>query len=263
MPSDPTGPTPEVVAFALEGVLAPLQSVLAWQWAWRPQGPRLGERHAQSVLRRSARTWDRRRWLGVAGRAPPADETTLREHLGETLRALAGRALPPEEREAVVRRLLHPTGEVERYPDVLPETERLAKAGRRPRAFSSLPDESARWMLQRAGLPPEMLITRAELGSAVLPSKEGYRSLGRILGAEGQRVTVVGALYWSDVRAAHRAGLRGLLVDRTGAWPDVGEGRLQGLGGLETALTALGGKASTAPPDGEPAGATLPSGDFL
>ncbi len=224
----------------VEGVLAPLESVRAWQWAWRPQGPLLGERHVQTVVRRSTRAWDHRRWLGVTGKAPPADGAALVEHLGETLRAIAQRSLPPEEGDAVVRRMLHPTGEVERYPEVAPELERLRADGVRLGAVSALPAESARWLLRRVGLDGELLVAAGDGPGPVLPAREALTAAVDRLGAGRDATAVVGSLYWSDVRAAHRAGVRGLLVDRFGAWPSVRVGRLLSGAGLRTALGTLG-----------------------
>jgi hypothetical protein len=60
-----------------------------------------------------------------------------------------------------------------------------------------------------------------------------------------------GDLLWRDARAAARAGLPSVLVDRHDAWPKVQSGRTVSLDGLEAAL-ATGGSASDAdePQDG-------------
>ena len=241
-------PQVEAVLFALEEVLLPFQSVRSWQWAWRPQGPLLGERHALTVLRRSRRAWDRRRWLGLTGKEPPADAGALAEHLAETLRALAGHGLPAAESEAVVRRIQHPTGEVERFPDVAPALARLAAAGVRLGAVSSLAAEHGRWLLRRTGLAEALLLGGSDPPGPAPPDPHAILAAVERLGAPADRTVLVGGLYWSDVRGAHRAGLRSVLVDRAGAWPHVQVGRRPSLDGLEETLRAA---AAAAPGSGE------------
>jgi FMN phosphatase YigB (HAD superfamily) len=236
----------DAVVFDLDDVLVPFHSVRLWQWAWHPQGPLLGERRAQSTLRRSLHAWDRRRWLGVAGRAAPADAAALHQHLAETLSALAGHALPAEETEAVVRRVLHPSGEVERYADVPPALDRLGQLSVKVAVLTPLPAEAASWLLRRVGLRGELLIGAGDGPGPCVPSREAFRAATERLDVPPARTAFVGDLYWSDVRAAHRAGLRGLLLDRSGAWPHVRAGRMTTLEQLEAGLSAQ--------PEDEPVG---------
>ncbi len=233
----------DAVLFDLDDVLVPFQTVGAWQWAWRPQGPILGERHARAMIRRSQRGWDRRRWQGAIGKAPPADVAALREHLTETLWAIAGHPLPPAETEAVVRRILHPQGEVERYPDVAPALESLRARGLRVGVATPLPLDAARWLVRRAGLPETILLLTGDDPGPAVPASGAFRAAVEKLASTPRRVAFVGDLFWSDARAAHRAGLRGILLDRTGAWPSVHGARIAGLDALEAAL------AAPAPPD--------------
>jgi len=257
--------TLEAVVFDIDDVLVPFLSVRSWQWAWRPQGPVLGERRTQTALRRSARAWDRRRWLGLTGKAPPADVPALREHLGATLRAVAGHAVPPEESEAVVRRMLHPAGEVERFPDVGPALERLGRTGVKLAALTPLPEESASWLLRRSGLPNLPLLGAGDRAGPSVPSREAFRSAADALGLPPERVAFVGDLYWSDVHAAQRAGLVGLLLDRAGLWPHLRAGRIVTLADVEGALASAGEPAApVGGPSGAGAGAGAgSSGDFL
>ncbi len=228
----------DAVLFDLDDVLVPFQTVGAWQWAWRPQGPILGARHAHAMIRRSQRSWDRRRWQGAIGKAPPADVAALREHLTETLWAIAGHPLPPVETEAVVRRILRPQGEIERYPDVAPTLEKLRARGLKVGVATPLPLESARWLFRRAGLPEAILLLAGDDPGPAVPAGAAFRAAVEKLASSPGRVAFVGDLFWSDARAAHRAGLRGILLDRTGAWPSVHGARIAGLDGLEAALEA-------------------------
>ncbi len=232
----PSEPPFSAVLFDLDDVLVPFHTVRAWQWAWHPQGPLLGERHAQTALRRSLHDWDRRRWRGVTGAEPAPDLAQLREHLAATLRALARHDLPPEESEAVVRRLLHPAGDVERFDDVAPALGRLERAGVRVGVLTPLPVESARWLLHRVGLSEELVVAAGDGPGPVVPAREAFRSAVDRLDGRLSRTAFVGDLYWSDVRAARRAGLAGLLLDRRESWPHVQEGRLTSLAGLDEAL---------------------------
>jgi FMN phosphatase YigB (HAD superfamily) len=232
----------DAILFDLDDVLAPFQTPNAWQWAWRPQGPVLGERRVRAAVRRALRQWDRRRWRGLTGKEPPADLAALHQHLVSTLSEIAGHALPAEETEAVVRRLMHPAGEVERFPDVEPMLRRL-EAGQIPwGVVTPLPNDAARWLLRRVGIDQSHLMLTGE-ASPILPDRTAFRSAADRMGFPHERVAFVGELFWSDTRAAARAGLPSLLLDRHEAWTKVLSGRLVNLAGLEPALAAGGSSA--------------------
>ncbi len=228
----------EAVLFDLDDVLVPFHTVRAWQWAWRPQGPLLGERRVAAALRSRLRAWDRRRWQGLTGQAPPADLAALYEHLTATLHAIAGHPLPAEESQAVVRRFLHPAGEIERYSDAAGALEMLRARDVRVGILTHLPPETARWLLHRAGIPEELLLGTGEPSGPVVPEAKAFRAAVERLGAAASRSVFVGDLLWSDVRAAHRAGLLGILLDRHDAWPHVLTDRTAALGSLEATLLA-------------------------
>ncbi len=244
------GPAPvEAVLFDLDDVLVPFQTPAAWQWAWKPQGPLLGERRVRSAVRRALKAWDHRRWLGVTGKAPPADLAALTEHLGATLTTIAGRTVPPEETAAVVRRMLHPAGEVERYPDAAPLLDRLRGHGIRTGVVTPLPAESAQWLLKRCGLSVGLLLGAGDGPAPVVPDRKAFRAAVEALGATPATTVFVGDLFWSDVRAAARSGLSSILLDRNDAWPKVQTGRIVALSGFEAALAA-GPPSSAAEPSG-------------
>ncbi len=240
------------VVLDLDDVAVPFLSPAAWQWAWKPQGPILGERRVRAAVRRALRAWDRRRWRGLSGREPPADLAALDGHLRATLTAVAGRALPVPESDAVVRRLLHPAGEVETFSDVGPALKRLEAAGVRTAIATELPAESAAWLLKRAGLAPALLRVAGD-GPRPLPDRAAFRAAADALGLPPERVAFVGDLFWSDVRAAGRAGLPAVLLDRHDAWPNVRSGRITTLDGLESALAAGGHTPDTPDAAGEDA----------
>jgi putative hydrolase of the HAD superfamily len=257
--------TVEAVVFDLDDVLVPFSTVRAWQWAWRPQGPVLGERHVQTAVRRAQHAWDRRRWSGLTGKAPPADLAALREHLGATLRAIAGHAVAAAESEAVIRRILRPAAEVEQFADVAPALQRLGRSGIKVGILTPLPLESARWLTHRVGLADGLLLGSGDPPGPSVPAREAFRAALDKLGASPERSAFVGDLYWSDVRAAQRAGLAGILLDRNGAWPHLRAGRITTLEGLDAALVARAPEDAAAPPapPGPVATGDRPSGDFL
>ena len=169
----PLGVT-EAVLFDLDDVLVPFQTPRAWQWAWRPQGPILGERHVRAMIRRSLRNWDRRRWHGAIGKEPPTDLPALRAHLAETLWAISGHPLPAEETEAVVRRFLRPQEEIERYPDVPGALERLRARGIAVGVVTPLPLESARWIVRRGGIPETLLLRTGDDPGPSVPAAAAF-----------------------------------------------------------------------------------------
>ncbi|MGA7862230.1 MAG: hypothetical protein WCB19_10320, partial [Thermoplasmata archaeon] len=61
------------VLWDFDDTLVPVHTIERWQWAWKPQGPRLNERHVRASIREGLRRWDRRRWQGLVGDLPPAD----------------------------------------------------------------------------------------------------------------------------------------------------------------------------------------------
>ncbi len=213
----PTPPSPlTAVLLDLDDTLVPWQTPAHWQWAWRPRGPLLSERHVRAALKRSLHQWDRRRWEILTGGAPPADEAAYRGFLGWTLTEIAGHPLAPEEAKAVVDRFLKPAYESERYDDSGPLLDALARRGVRVGVVSQLPQEASRLALRRAGLPETLLVPLAE-GTLPIPAAAGFKAAVAHLGAKPRSTLYVGDLFWSDVRAAARAGLVSVLIDRSDA----------------------------------------------
>jgi FMN phosphatase YigB (HAD superfamily) len=237
--------------FDLDDTIAPTQTLAMWQWAWRPRGPALTDRHVQAALRRAQHQWDRRRWRGLVGAEPAVDLEAYQQHLRETLWAIAGHSLPGPETEAVVARFLKPMGDVERYDDVLPCFARLRSAGVTVGIVTPLPRESARWILHRVQIPEELLVLAGDDASGTcLPAAAAYRLALERIHAVASESAFVGDLFWSDVRAASRLGIAAVLLDRNGTWPKVSGRRIQGLGELESSLAAApeGDAGNSAPP---------------
>ena len=244
--SDP--PAPErAVLLDLDDVLVPWNTPGHWQWAWKPQGPKLGDRHVRSAIRRTLRSWDRRRWHGLVGSDPPTDVAARHHHLEETLTAIAGRRLPEDEMGAVLRRFDHPAGEIESFEDVRPALLRLESEKVPVGVVTDLPEEAARWALRRVGLSNLPLILHAgEPAASRLPARAGFRAACERLGTPASRTLYVGDLFWSDVRAAARAGLSAFLLDRFDRFSGVEAHRIASLAELP-ALRPLGPEPSGAP----------------
>ena len=212
MPSPSSG-HPSAILFDLDDTLLPWQTLPHWQWAWRPRGPLLSERHVLAAVHRSLHAWDRRRWQGLVGEAAPTDPAALVAHLGATLNEIAGHPLPASETDAVVQRFLRPAGEIETYPDTAPALDRLRSDGFEIGVATPLPREVAEHLLRRAGLG-ELPVLVAGEATPGLPAVAAFRLAVEGLGRRPREVLYAGDLFWSDVRAAGRAGLHPILVDR-------------------------------------------------
>jgi FMN phosphatase YigB (HAD superfamily) len=226
------------VALDLEDTLVPWQTISHWQWAWRPRGPVLSERHARAAIRRQVHLWDRRRWQSVVGRAPPLDVVAYRTFLSETLAAISGHPLPEAETHAVVERFLKPAQEAESFPDAFAALRALEERHIPVGVISELPAESGRLALRRAGLPESLLVMAGDAAEPRPPSIAGFREVAKRLGAKPTQTWFVGDLFWSDVRAAARAGLTSFLIDRPGASDQVLETRIRSLAELPKLLDA-------------------------
>jgi putative hydrolase of the HAD superfamily len=240
-------PAPQrAVLFDLDDTLVPWQTLQHWQWAWRPRGPILSERHVRAAVKRSLHSWDRRRWAGLVGEQPPSDLAAYRESLGRTLEAVAGHPLPAAESEAVVERFLHPAHEFEQFPEAAAAVRSLKEMGLRVGVATSLPADIARTMLRRSGLAEELLVlSDADGAELALPKASGFRAAATRIGARPRDTWYVGDLFWSDVRAAARTGMSAILIDRTDASPRVAGPRIRSL--AEVAGVVRAGPVSEPP----------------
>ena len=235
------------VLFAIEETLVPEQTHERWQWAWRPQGPVLPERHVRAAVKRGLHAWDRRRWSGLTGAAPAVDEAAFREHLRSTLLEIAGHGLPEPEIQAVVDRFLR--APVLRPPrlEVAPTLERLRGRGIRIGAIGARPGPSGPEALKRGGLASLIdVVAGTDPAAPWPPSGAAFRSAAEAIGVPPKESAFVGGLYWSEVRAAARVGYRSVLLDPEGWWPRVEGERLTRLSGLLELLEAA--ERGPAPP---------------
>lgn len=223
----------DAVLFDLDDTLVPFQTVGRWQWAWRPHGPLLSERHARAAIRRQVHAWDRLRWASAAGRGPPADLAAYRKHLHATLAAIAGHALPATEADPVVERFMKPTSATESFADAAPCVEQLRRDGLRLGVATIFPAEVAAEFVRRAGLGDLTVVSAP--GTPELPpfpARTTFRRAAESLGTPVDRTGFVGDLFWSDFRAARRAHLVPFLLERPGYETEGEAERLQDLNEL-------------------------------
>lgn len=218
------------VLWDFDDTLIPVHTYERWQWAWKPQGPRLNERHVRASIRESLRHWDRQRWQALVSDAPPADAAAYHDMLKNMLWAIAGRSLPEAETEAVLARFPRYPGPIEPFADVRPCLEALHSRGLKMAVLVGHTGSRARELITQLHLLAWLPLV---LGDATeeprTPAPEAFESACRGLEVRPEEAAFVGDLFWSDVRAAGRAGLRGILVDRLDWWPRVEATRIPSL----------------------------------
>jgi putative hydrolase of the HAD superfamily len=174
------------------------------------------------------------------GNAPPADAAAYHDTLRDMLFAIAGRPLPEVETEAVIARFPRYPGPIEPYSDVRPCLEACKLKGLRMGVMIGPSGVRARELfsaLRLADLLPEIFGEKADEARA--PATRAFESACVKLDATPDETAFVGDLFWSDVRAAGRAGLRGILLDRNDWWARVESTRIQSLTKLGEALAGL------------------------
>ncbi|MCI4357807.1 MAG: HAD family hydrolase [Thermoplasmata archaeon] len=230
------------VVFDLDETLVAVHTLARWQWAWRPNGPALSERHVRAALHRELHAWDRRRWRGLVGAEPPAGPADYLDHLRRTLLAVADRPLPEVEVAAVLERFLKPVGPFETLMDVAPALGVLEERSVEFAVLTPMPDDAARGLLRRSGIPEDRLLPSSG-GNPPPPDKAAFRRASSALKVRPSQALFIGDLYWSDVRAAARAGLTALLLDREDRSTPATGVRIHSL----TELRALLDRSETAP----------------
>jgi len=242
------------VLWDFDDTLVPVHTIERWQWAWKPQGPRLNERHVRASIREGLRRWDRRRWQGLVGDSPPAEAGAYHDALRDMLYAIAGRPLPDAETEAVLARFPKYPGPIQPYADVRPCLEALRSRGLKMAVLVGHTGSRARELLGQLRMLeslPQVFGEAAE--EPRTPAAAAFESACLKLEVTPDEAAFVGDLFWSDVRAAGRAGLRGILVDRLDWWSRVEATRIPSLLELPHRLfpptEAPVGTASAPPPE--------------
>jgi putative hydrolase of the HAD superfamily len=241
------------VLWDFDDTLIPVHTPDRWQWAWKPQGPRLNERHVRASIREGLRRWDRRRWQGLVGDAPPADDAAYHDALRDMLWAIAGRTLPEHETEAVIARFPKYPGPIEPFADVRPCLEALHTRGLKMAVLVGHTGSRARELLGQLHMLPVLPQVFGETAEEPrTPAAEAFKAACGKLEVESGDAAFVGDLFWSDVRAAGRAGLRGILVDRLDWWSRVEASRIPSLLELPHLLFPPVGTPAAGPPGAAP-----------
>jgi FMN phosphatase YigB (HAD superfamily) len=165
------------------------------------------------------------------------------------------------ETEAVLARFPKYPGPIEPFADVRPCLEAMHSRGLKMAVLVSHTGSRARELLGQLhmlAVLPQIFGEAAE--EPRTPSAEAFESACARIEVERGEAAFVGDLFWSDVRAAGRAGLRGILVDRLDWWSRVEAARIPSLLELPHLLfppveTPDGGAPGTVP---EPRGADAP-----
>jgi len=149
---------------------------------------------------------------------------------------LAELGVPPARRPAAVDRLLALDRAFGLWcvvpPDAGSTLEALARRGLRVAAVSNS-DGTVAEKLRRAGLADRFeAILDSDVEGVAKPDPELFRRALSGLGVAPERAVYVGDVYSLDVVGSERAGLRGILLDRTGCYAPPGCERVTALGEL-------------------------------
>jgi HAD superfamily hydrolase (TIGR01509 family) len=143
---------------------------------------------------------------------------------------------PAETRSAVLERVIAGFRNIHTWSKVLPDTvpvlEKLKAAGYYLAVISNS-DGSVESELRRAGLGEylEFVIDSSVVG-VEKPHPEIFQIALERSGIKPSEAVYVGDTYPTDIGGAELAGLRGILIDRVGAYPDATCPRITSLSGL-------------------------------
>jgi 2-haloacid dehalogenase len=127
----------------------------------------------------------------------------------------AAAAVGVELPEAEERRLLDEYQNLRAFADVVPGIEKMRKDGHRMAAFSNGVEETARTLLERAGILEHLdgVVSVDDLGT-FKPDPQVYRYLARRLESPLEETWLVSSNPW-DVIGAKNAGLRAAWIQRS------------------------------------------------
>ena len=227
------------VLWDLDDTLVPYSTFERWQWAWRPQGPLLPERHVRAALRKGLKSWDRQLWRELVGLEPAANAGAERAWLRGVLFDIAGHSLPDAETDAVLNRLPKFPEIPEPFPDVLGCLKALKSHALSMAVLASEPGDRTAFILRHNRLDAFLpTVVESDRPARSDRTATRFRAACQRLGTPPEETLFVGDLYWSDARAASRVGLTGLLLDRNDWWARTGGPRIRSLGELPGWLDA-------------------------
>ncbi len=196
------------------------------------QAERAGKKKLDEVL------WPQIR----AGRVPRTSNNVYWEQYLSALSELLDG--PAETRAAAIERVIAGFRDIHTWSKVLPDTvpalKKLKAAGYYLAVISNS-DGSVEGELQRAGLTEylEFVIDSSVVG-VEKPHPEIFEMALERSGIKAQDAVYVGDTYPTDIGGAELAGLRGILIDWVGAYPDATCPRITSLSGLSELLDASG-----------------------
>lgn len=180
-------------------------------------------------------------WLWPQIRQGEVPRTIDTYYWTEYLKALVERlAVPEATRLEVMQRVARGFGDITLWSRVLAETppflEKLRAQGYRLGVISNSIGTMEQ-QLERVGLARhfEIIIDSALVG-VEKPHPEIFRHALERAGLEPAQAAFVGDTNATDMGGAHLAGLRGILIDRVGAYPDIQTPRITSLPELEKYL---------------------------
>jgi putative hydrolase of the HAD superfamily len=163
-------------------------------------------------------------WLWPQIRRGEVPRTIDHYYWSEYLRALTERVgVPPEQREALAHRVANKFRDIRMWSRVFPDTPPFLASLQAGGYFLGVISNSIGTIeeqLQRAGLGDYF---QAVLDSAIVgvekPHPEIFQMALARAGVHASEAVFVGDTYATDVGGAQLAGLRGVLIDRVGAYP--------------------------------------------
>jgi len=180
-------------------------------------------------------------WLWPQIRQGEVPRTIDTYYWAENLKALVERlGVPVPARLAVMQRVARGFGEITLWSRVLPETppflEKLRAQGYRLGVISNSIGTMEQ-QLERVDLARhfEIIVDSALVGFEK-PHPEIFRKALERAAVEPAEAAFVGDTNATDMGGAHLAGLRGILIDRVGAYPDIQTPRITSLPELEKYL---------------------------
>lgn len=183
-------------------------------------------------------------WLMPQIRSGQVPRTIDHFYWGEYLSALMERVHVPEaERPTVMRRVAEGFRDIRLWSRVLPETPQVLEALRAQGYFLGVISNSVGTMEEQLGRLNLAGYFSTVLDSAVVGVEKPHPAIFQMalarVGAAPSEALFVGDTYATDIGGAQLAGLRGVLIDRVGAYPHADCPRITSLSELKQVLENL------------------------